>query len=212
MILESRANSASARQASREARLSRLPAIGAQRDGRPDQLPRRRLRHATHAGTLLLPRLRQQRSQSTRSPGQLHNPDRGHHASLHRRPAFPRHPSGREDGGGRHGHAGAHRIRRAILASPSAYLDALLADRFEELAQRARETTLQHVKKARGLLRRRDDRRERPARGAGPARENGTESDRSARNGASLARAALNRAMGIEQDRSFRLDDLPVPL
>jgi outer membrane protein len=96
------------------------------------------------------------------------------------------------------------------LAVTEAYLDALLADRYVELAARARETTARHVKMAQdffdsGMIVESD---------LLQAQVQLAKMDENlirARNGAALARAGLNRAMGIEQDRSFTLTDPGAP-
>lgn len=95
------------------------------------------------------------------------------------------------------------------LGVAEAYLGALLADRFVELAARARATTLKHVEQAQDFF------------AAGMLVESDLLTARvqlatmdealiRARNGALLARAGLNRAMGVAQDLDYELEP-PAP-
>ncbi|MEW6364139.1 MAG: TolC family protein [Acidobacteriota bacterium] len=96
----------------------------------------------------------------------------------------------------------------------SAYMDALLADSFVDLARKARDTTSKHVDQAQaysdtGMIVESDLLQARVQ--LSKMEENLI----TAGNNASLARAGLNRVMGIDQSRSFDLDDrlpdLPPP-
>jgi len=100
-----------------------------------------------------------------------------------------------------HGHT-----REAIaLATASAYMDAVLAERGAELAERARDTTARHVDQAQAFF------------DTGMMVESDLLAARvqlarmeekfiAARNGVSLARAGLFRMMGIAQDQDYVLD------
>lgn len=90
-----------------------------------------------------------------------------------------------------------------------AYLDILLADRFLELSEKARDTTARHLDQARAYF------------DAGMIVESDLlqaevqmarmeEALITARNNALLARSGLNRAMGVDQARTYDLDrDVP---
>ncbi len=108
--------------------------------------------------------------------------------------------------------AGAFREHTELavqLGVAEAYLGALLADRFVELATRARATTFKHVEQAQDFF------------AAGMLVESDLLTARvqlatmdealiRARNGARLARAGLNQAMGVAQDLDFELEP-PAP-
>jgi outer membrane protein len=101
-----------------------------------------------------------------------------------------------------------HTDHAVMLAVAQAFLGARLADRFLELADRARATTAKHVEQAQaffdsGMLVESD---------LLQAKAKLAEMDETvirARNGARLARAGLARAMGLEQERLFELDEPP---
>jgi outer membrane protein TolC len=91
-----------------------------------------------------------------------------------------------------------------------AYFGALLADRFVSLAEKARDTTARHVEKAQayfdtGMIVESDLLQ------AKVQQARMEESLIRARNGAALARAGLNRAMGLAQDRRFDLAEAAAP-
>ena len=100
-----------------------------------------------------------------------------------------------------HGHT-----REAVaLATASAYMDALLAERGEELAKRARDTTARHVEQARDFF------------DAGMVVESDLllaqvqlarmeEKVIAAENGVRLSRAVLFQWMGVDQSSGYRLD------
>jgi outer membrane protein TolC len=96
----------------------------------------------------------------------------------------------------------AHTGRAVELGVSQAFFGSRLADRFLELAERARGTTAKHVEQAQaffdvGMLVESD---------LLQAKAKLAEMDETvirARNGARLARAGLSRAMGLEQDRLF---------
>ncbi len=98
----------------------------------------------------------------------------------------------------------AHTDRAVELGVSQAFLGCRLADRFLELAERARATTARHVEQAQaffdvGMLVESD---------LLQAKVKLAEMDETvirARNGARLARAGLARAMGLAQDRVFEL-------
>lgn len=101
------------------------------------------------------------------------------------------------------------------LGVVNAYMDALLADRSVDLARKARETTSRHVEQAQsyfdeGMIVESDLLQ---ARVQLARMEEGVIS---AENGARLARAALNLAMGVDESRAFDLADslpeLPAPV
>lgn len=102
-----------------------------------------------------------------------------------------------------------HTDRAVELGVSQAFLGSRLADRFLELAERARATTAKHVEQAQaffdvGMLVESD---------LLQAKAKLAEMDETAiraRNGARLARAGLSRAMGLEQDRLFELVE-PAP-
>ena len=101
-----------------------------------------------------------------------------------------------------------HTARAVDLGVTEAYLGARLAGRFLSLAERARETTAKHVEQAQaffdtGMIVESD---------LLMARVQLARMDENlvrARNGERLARAGLNRAMGVDQSRPFTLDDPP---
>jgi outer membrane protein len=99
-----------------------------------------------------------------------------------------------------------HTHEAVSLAIAGAYMDALLADRAVDLAAKARETTAKHVDQAQSFF------------DAGMIVESDLlqaqvqlsrmeEEVIRARNNATVARAGLNRAMGVDQGRSYELDD-----
>jgi len=98
----------------------------------------------------------------------------------------------------------AHTDRAVELGVSQAFLGCRLADRFLELAERARATTARHVEQAQaffdvGMLVESD---------LLQAKVKLAEMDETvirARNGARLARAGLARAMGLAQDRALEL-------
>ena len=102
-----------------------------------------------------------------------------------------------------------HTDRAVELGVSQAFLGSRLADRFLDLAERARSTTAKHVEQAQaffdvGMLVESD---------LLQAKAKLAEMDETvirARNGASLARAGLARAMGLEQGRIFELAE-PAP-
>jgi outer membrane protein TolC len=209
IVMESRANSESAWQASKEASLSRLPALDLRETGVRTDSP------ADVFGMQLM----QERfsfpafvASDPNQPSPLDNFTSQVEATM---PLFT---GGRLSGGIRQaGHMAEaaqamqeHTAAAVDLGVADAYLSALLADRFVELAERARDTTRRHVEKAQDFY------------NAGMIVESDllqaqvqlSKMDENlirARNGANLARAGLNRAMGIEQDRSFLLADPPLP-
>jgi outer membrane protein len=106
------------------------------------------------------------------------------------------------------GDAQRHAGSAVELAVTGAYLNAQLADRAAALARRARETTSRHVEQAQAFF------------AAGMIVESDLlqakvqlarmeEGAITAANDSVLARAALNRALGLEQDRQWELDPAP---
>lgn len=101
-----------------------------------------------------------------------------------------------------------HTVRAVELGVTEAYLGTLLAARFGELAQKAHETTARHVDQAQafsdvGMIVESDLLQARVQ----LARME--ETLVRARNGERLARAGLNRAMGVDQAREFLLTEAP---
>ena len=101
--------------------------------------------------------------------------------------------------------ASEHTREAVALATASAYMDAVLAERSTELARRARDTTARHVERAQALY------------DAGMVVESDLLQARvqlarmeekliSAENGAELARAGLFRLMGVAQSSDYALD------
>lgn len=104
----------------------------------------------------------------------------------------------------------AHTRYAVELSVTEAYLGVLLSARFVELSERARETTARHVDQAQAFF------------DTGAIVESDLLQARvqmarmeedviRARNQAALARAGLNRAMGVAQDRKFVLVDAAPP-
>ena len=103
-----------------------------------------------------------------------------------------------------------HSVRAANLDVTEAYLGALLAGRFAELAARARETTARHAEQARafhetGMIVESDYLQARVQ--LARMEENLLRAE----GGERLARAGLNRAMGLDQSRAFRLSEVAEP-
>jgi len=102
-----------------------------------------------------------------------------------------------------------HTVRAVELGVTEAYLDVLLASRFVALAEEARATTARHVADAEaffetGMIVESDLLRAKVQ--LARMEENLVR----ARNGEQVARAGLNRAMGVEQGRTFSLGE-PAP-
>ncbi|MFN8180007.1 MAG: TolC family protein [bacterium] len=102
----------------------------------------------------------------------------------------------------------AHTARAVDLGVTQAYLGALLAGHFAELAEEARATVAKHVEQAQSFF------------DAGMIVESDLLQARvqlarmdeglvRARNGERMARAALNRAMGVDQGQEFALSEAP---
>lgn len=206
-IAESRANAESARQAANEAQRSRFPTvtlreIGVRTDSPADvfgmKLMEERFSFPAFVAT------------DPNHPVPLNNYTTQAEASL---PLFT---GGQLAGGIRQAERmaqsaaamqerGMHAVEMGVA---EAYLNALLADRFVDLAERARATTARHVQKAQdffdsGMIIESD---------LLQAKVQLSKMDQTlirARNQAALARAGLNRAMGVEQDRSFALVETP---
>lgn len=98
-----------------------------------------------------------------------------------------------------------HTGQAIALATASAYMDAVLAQRAVELAQKARDTTAKHVDQAQAFF----DTGMMVESDLLQARVHLAHMEQtliSARNGALLARAGLFRVMGIAQDSDYELD------
>ncbi len=209
IVRESRAISESARQASKEAFLNRLPGIQFRETG---------VRTDSPADVFGMQLMQERFSFPAFVSSDPNRPSPFDNFTTQIEATMPLFTGGQLSNGirqaGRMAEAAraieAHTTAAVDLAVADAYLDALLADRFVELATQAHETTLRHVQRAQDFY------------NAGMIVESDLlqaqvqlskmEEDLiRARNGAKLARAGLDRAMGIEQDRQFVLAD-PAPL
>jgi len=209
MILESRANSESARQASREAWLNRLPAVELREVG---------VRTNSPADVFGMQLMQERFSFPAFVASDPNKPSPLDNFTTQIEATMPLFTGGQLANGirqaGRMAEAASamqeHTVAAVDLGVADAYLNALLADRFVELAEKARETTRRHVGTAQdfydaGMLVESD---------LLQAKVQLSKMDENlikARNGAALARAGLNRAMGTEQDRSFDLTETPAP-
>jgi outer membrane protein len=209
MVLESRARSESARQASTEARLTRLPAIALRETG---------VRTDSPADAFGLQLMQERFSFPAFVAGDPNRPEPLNNFTTQIEATMPLFTGGQLSQGirqaGKMADAAAamqeHTASAVDLSVAGAYLNALAADRFEELARQARESTLRHYQKAQDFY------------AAGMMVESDLLAAEvqlakmeqnliAARGGAGLARAALDRVMGIEQDRSFHLTDASIP-
>lgn len=203
-LLESAASASAAHEAHREARLSRLPTL---------ELREVALRTDSPADTFGLKLMQEKFSFPDFVASDPNAPEPVTNFATEIQASVPLYTGGRITAGigqaARMAEAAAAmgvRTTEAVeFMVSSAYMDVLLADRFVELAQKARDTTARHVEQAQAYF------------DAGMIVESDLlqarvqmarmeESLISARNNASLARAGLNRAMGVDQSRAYELD------
>ncbi len=203
-ILESVANATAAQEAHREARLSRLPTF---------ELREVALRTDSPADTFGLKLMQEKFSFPDFVASDPNAPEPVTNFATEIQASVPLYTGGRITAGiGQAAQmADASVAMRARTGEAvefmvaGAYMNLLLADRFVELAQKARDTTARHVEQAQAYF------------DAGMIVESDLlqarvqmarmeESLISARNNASLARAGLNRAMGVDQSRAYELD------
>jgi outer membrane protein len=208
-IAESRENSDAARQAKKEAWLNRLPTIEVREIG---------VRTNSPADVFGLQLMQERFSFPEFTAKDPNDPDPLNNFTTQFEAAMPIFTGGQLSNGirqaGRMADAAEamreHTIAAVELGVADAYLNALLAERFVELAARARDTALKHVEKAHDFY------------DAGMILESDLlqaqvqlsrmeEDLMKARNGASLALAGLNRAIGIGQDRPFQLIETASP-
>lgn len=208
-VLESEAQTETARMVRREAGLSRLPAL---------QIRETALRTTSPADAFGLQLMQQRFSFPSFLTTDPNRPDPLDNFSTEIEASAPLFTGGRLSAGIRQagrmleaaGGMRDHTVRAVELGVAEAYLDVLLADRFVELAVKARETTARHVETAEafqetGMIVESDLLQARVQ----LARMQ--ENEIRARNAADLARAGLNRAMGVPQDRRFELSEADFP-
>ncbi|MBI2838712.1 MAG: TolC family protein [Acidobacteria bacterium] len=203
-LLESAASAAAAQEAHREARLSRLPTF---------ELREVALRTDSPADTFGLKLMQEKFSFPDFVASDPNAPEPVTNFATEIQASVPLYTGGRITAGiGQAAQmANASVAMRARTGEAvefmvaSAYMNLLLADRFVELAQKARDTTGRHVEQAQAYF------------DAGMIVESDLLQARvqmarmeealiSARNNARLARAGLNRAMGVDQSRAYDLD------
>ncbi|MBD3161737.1 MAG: hypothetical protein GF328_06495, partial [Candidatus Latescibacteria bacterium] len=203
MVRESAARSEAARQGAREARRSRLPGI---------ELRETFVRTDSPADVFGLELMQERFSFPEFTQSDPNDPDPMNDFATEIEARMPLFTGGKLGAGigqavrmeeaARASHA--HTEAAVELAVVQAYLDALLAERFVALADRALETTRRHVAQAEDYFE------------AGMIIESDLlqarvqlkrmeENQIAARNNAQLARAGLNRAIGIDQSRFFEL-------
>jgi outer membrane protein TolC len=203
-LLEAAARGDAARQAAREARASRWPALQARQVA---------LRTDSPADAFGLQLNQERFSFAAFTAGDPNDPEPVAHFTSELRATMPLFTGGRLRAGIRQADriaaaaaAGSEHARGAVaLAVASAYMDVLLAESAAGLAQQARDTMARHVGQAEDFF------------AAGMIVESDLLQARvqlgrmeetliTARNRVRLARAGLNRVMGVEQERGFELD------
>ncbi len=207
MILESRADGESARQARDEARRGRLPEVAVRETA---------VRTNSPADVFGLRLMEQRFSFPAFVAGDPNKPEPLNNFNTQVEATLPLFTGGALSQGIRQARDAAeaaaameeHTAAAVDLGVSDAFLDALLADRFVELGTQARETTFRHVQKAQdfynsGMIVESD---------LLEAQVQLAKMDQNliaAKNAAVLARAGLDRAIGVDQDRSFRLEEAP---
>jgi outer membrane protein TolC len=205
MIRESEANREAARAARREAWLYRLPAVTARETF---------VRTNSPADVFGMQLMQERFSFPAFTQSDPNDPDLFNNYQTQLEARLPIFTGGALSGGIRQASRMAdaadavrgHTVRAVDLGVTQAYVGTLLADRFVALAEKARETTARHVEKAQafydvGFIVESDllQARVQLAR----MEENLVR----ARNGERLARAGLNRAMGVNQTLDFTLEE-----
>jgi outer membrane protein TolC len=205
VIRESEANRDAARAARREARLQRLPSI---------TLRETAVRTDSPADAFGLQLMQERFSFPAFTQSDPNDPEAIDNFTTEVEVRMPLFTGGALSGGirqaGRMADAAealrAHTASAVELGVTEAYLGVLLAGRFQELAEKARATAARHVEQAQaffdtGMIVESD---------LLQARVQLARMDENlvrARNGERLARAGLNRAMGLDQGREFTLTD-----
>jgi outer membrane protein TolC len=206
-ILESRANAEAARQAYREVWVSRLPGV---------EVREVALKTDSPADAFGLQLMQERFSFPAFTMSDPNDPDPIVNYATEVQATLPLFTGGKLEAGiaqaGRMRAAAAavrdHTDSAVSLGVAEAYMAVLLADRFLELANAARETTAKHVEQAQafydtGMLVESDLLQARTQ--LSRMDENRIAAETNAR----LARAGLNRAMGVDQGKAFELDPNP---
>jgi outer membrane protein TolC len=209
-ILESRANAEAARQGHREAWVARLPGV---------EVRQVALKTDSPADAFGLQLMQERFSFPAFTMSDPNEPDPIVNYATEVQATLPLFTGGKLEAGiaqaGRMETAAAavrdHTESAVSLGVADGYMGVLLAERFLELAEKALDTTTKHVDQAQafydaGMMVESDLLQARTQ------RSRMEENRIVAQNNARLARAGLNRAMGVDQARVFELDaNLPEP-